>query len=56
MRNLYYRLRELVWPAIIAAVAAPASILTALLVPGNPSITVSLAATAITCALLAQRI
>jgi len=55
MRLLLARLRGLVWPAVIAAVLAPVSILTAILAPDAISLALSLGLAAVTMALLASR-
>lgn len=55
MSNLLLRLRELVWPAILAAVFAVASIIVALFVPSAMPLSLSLGLASISMALLAQR-
>ena len=55
MPDLMTRLRELVWPAVIAAVLAGLSVITAFLAPGSLSKAVSLGLAGITMALLASR-
>lgn len=47
-------IRDIVWTAVGSVVATIASIITAIVVPNSP-ITIALAGTAITLALLAQR-
>jgi hypothetical protein len=51
MRLLLARLRELVWPAVLAAVFAAASVLVGIFLPAA----VSLGLAAVTMALLANR-
>lgn len=55
MRLLLARLRELVWPAVLAAVLSPLAIVVALLVPESISLAISLGCAAITMAILANR-
>lgn len=55
MRLLLARLRELVWPAIIAAVLAAASVLVGIFLPDAVAAAVSLGLAAVTMALLANR-
>jgi len=55
MPSWLLRLRELVWPAVLALVFALASVLTAFVAPGSLSKVVSLGLAGITMALLAQR-
>jgi hypothetical protein len=55
MRLLLARLRELVWPAILAAVLAAASVLVGIFLPNAVAAAVSLGLAAVTMALLANR-
>lgn len=55
MRLLLARLRELVWPAVIAAVLGPLAIIVALVSPESISLAISLGSAAITMAILANR-
>jgi len=55
MRLLLARLRELIWPAVLAAVFAVASILVGIFLPNAISAAVSLGLAAVTMALLANR-
>jgi predicted permease len=55
MRLLLARLRELVWPAVLAAVFATASVLVGIFLPDAISAAISLGLAAVTMALLANR-
>jgi hypothetical protein len=55
MPTLWYRLKELVWPAVLALVFAVLSVGVALISPESLSKVVSLGMAGITMALLAQR-
>lgn len=55
MRILLARLRELVWPAVIAAVLGPLAIIVAIVSPESIGLVVALGSTAITMATLANR-
>jgi len=55
MRLLLARLRELVWPAVLAAVLATASVLVGIFLPNAIATAVSLGLAAVTMALLANR-
>lgn len=55
MENLFARLRDVVWPAVFAAVLAPAAVVVAILAPEMVSLTLSLGLAGVTMALLATR-
>jgi hypothetical protein len=55
MPTFWYRLRELVWPAVMATVFTVLSVGTAFISPESLSKVVSLGLAGITMALLAQR-
>jgi len=55
MPTWWYRLKELVWPAVMATVFTVLSVGTAFLAPGSLSKVVSFGLAGITMALLAQR-
>lgn len=55
MRALVALLRDVVWPAVIAAVLAPLGVLLALLRPETPALGATLGLAAVTFALLASR-
>ena len=55
MQNLFARLRDVVWPAVLAALLAPAAIIVAIAAPEMVSLTLSLGLAGVTMALLATR-
>lgn len=55
MPDWFSRLRDLVWPAVIAAVLAGASVIAALSAPERPVVALSLGLAGVTMGLLATR-
>lgn len=55
MQKLLARLRDVVWPAVLAAVLAPLAVVVALVAPEMVSLTLSLGLAGVTMALLATR-
>jgi len=55
MRKLLKTLSQVIWPAVIAVVLAPLSVMAALVAPGNLTVSISLGIASVTMALLAQR-
>jgi hypothetical protein len=55
MQKFLAQLQDIVWPAVFAAVLAPACIITAFLAPETPILAVSLGLAGITMGLLATR-
>lgn len=54
LTNLRIRLADLIWPAVLAAVASGLAVLVALVSPEKGSLVLALGFTGITMALLAQ--
>lgn len=55
IRLLLARLRGIIWPAVIAAVSAAASVLAAIFAPNTISLPLAFGLAAVTMALLASR-
>lgn len=55
MRLLLARLRELIWPAVLAVVFGPLAVIVALVSPESTSLVIALGSAAITMAILANR-